>query len=61
MAGGTVEAMTTAAYDYLGSSWSFEPGSDADVIFVDADPRDDLSTLTRPRLVIRQGEVLSQP
>ncbi len=53
-----VHASTTAAYDYLGSDHRFEPGGHADVLFFDADPRDDLSVLERPVLGLRHGEVV---
>ena len=53
-----VHATTAAAYDYLGSSHSFEPGGHADVLFFDADPRDDLSVLGRPIFGLRHGEVV---
>ena len=53
-----VHATTTAAYDYLGSDHRFEPGGHADVLFFDADPRDDLSVLQRPVLGLRHGEVV---
>lgn len=53
-----VEATTAAAYDYLGSDHRFEPGGHADVLFFDADPRDDLSVLSRPVLGLRHGEVV---
>lgn len=52
-----VHATTTAAYEYLGSDHSFEPGGHADVLFFDADPREDLSVLERPVLGIRHGSV----
>ncbi len=50
-----VDAMTTAAYRYLGTPWGLEPGSVADVVFLDTDPRDDLSALARPVLALRHG------
>jgi imidazolonepropionase-like amidohydrolase len=53
-----VHATTSAAYDYLGSDHRFEPGGHADVLFFDADPRDDLSVLERPVLGLRHGEVV---
>ncbi len=53
-----VTATTTAAYDYLGSDHSFEPGGHADVLFFDADPRDDLTVLQRPVLGLRHGAVV---
>jgi imidazolonepropionase-like amidohydrolase len=53
-----VTAVTDGAYDYLGSDHRFEPGGHADVLFFDADPRDDLSVLTRPVLGLRNGQVV---
>lgn len=53
-----VHATTTAAYEYLGSSHAFVPGGHADVLFFDADPRDDLTVLQRPTLGLRHGEVV---
>jgi imidazolonepropionase-like amidohydrolase len=53
-----VHALTRAAYDYLGSDHRFEPGGHADVLFFDADPREDLSVLQRPVLGLRHGEVV---
>jgi imidazolonepropionase-like amidohydrolase len=53
-----VHAVTTAAYDYLGTEHSFEPGGHADVLFFDADPRDDVSVLGRPVLGLRHGQVV---
>ncbi|MGF1600217.1 MAG: amidohydrolase family protein [Acidimicrobiales bacterium] len=52
-----VHATTTAAYRYLGSTHTFEPGGHADVLFFDADPRHDLTVLQRPVLGLRHGEV----
>ncbi|MDH3681945.1 MAG: amidohydrolase family protein [Acidimicrobiia bacterium] len=53
-----VHATTSAAYEYLAASHSFEPGGHADVLFFDADPRDDLEVLARPALGLRHGEVV---
>ncbi len=53
-----VTAVTTGAYDYLGVDHRFEPGGHADVLFFDADPRDDLTVLTRPVLGLRHGQVV---
>ena len=53
-----VRAVTDGAYEYLGSDRRFEPGAAADVLFFDADPRDDLSVLARPVLGLRHGEVV---
>lgn len=53
-----VDAVTSRAYDYLGSDHRFEPDGHADVLFFDADPRDDLSVLTRPVFGLRHGDVV---
>lgn len=50
-----VDALTVTAYDYLGTSWGFEPGRPADVVFFDTDPRLDLRVLARPVLALRHG------
>ena len=51
--------MTTAAYDYLGQPRGFAPGMPADVVFLDRDPREDLSVLQRPVLALRHGRVVA--
>ncbi len=53
-----VTAVTDGAYAYLGSDHRFEPGGHADVLFFDADPRGDLSVLTRPVFGLRHGEIV---
>ena len=53
-----VQATTTAAYEYLGSSHSFVEGGHADVLFFDADPRDDVSVLGRPIFGLRHGDTV---
>ncbi len=53
-----VDAVTAAAYHYLGSDHRFEAGGHADVLFFDTDPRDDLTALQRPVLGLRHGEVV---
>ncbi|MFN0090598.1 MAG: amidohydrolase family protein [Acidimicrobiales bacterium] len=53
-----LHAITTAAYDYLGQPRGFAAGLPADALFFDQDPREDLSVLARPRLVLRHGRVL---
>lgn len=53
-----VTAVTDGAYEYLGSDHRFEPGGHADVLFFDADPRDDLSVLARPVFGLRNGQVM---
>ena len=51
----TLRAVTTAAFDYLGVAHSFSPGTSADAVFVEGDPREDLETLLDPRVIIRAG------
>ncbi len=58
-AAAVVHAMTTAAYDYLGHHHAFSPGEDADVVFFDRDPREDLTVLQRPRLAVRHGRIVA--
>ncbi|MEM8926450.1 MAG: amidohydrolase family protein [Actinomycetota bacterium] len=53
-----VTATTTAAYDYLGSNHTFTEGGHADVLFFDADPREDLRILERPILGLRHGQAI---
>ena len=53
-----VHATTAAAYEYLGSSHSFDEGQAATVLFFDEDPRSDLSVLARPKLGLNHGEVV---
>jgi Amidohydrolase family len=53
-----VEALTTAAYTYLGTGWGFDPGHRADVVFLDTDPHEDLSALGRPVLALRHGRAV---
>jgi imidazolonepropionase-like amidohydrolase len=54
-----VAAVSTAAYDYLGVSPGLVAGAPADAVFFDADPREDLTVLSRPSLVLRHGRVLA--
>lgn len=53
-----VHAVTDGAYEYLGSDHRFVPGGHADVLFFDADPRDDLGVLARPVFGLRNGDVV---
>jgi imidazolonepropionase-like amidohydrolase len=54
-----VRAMSGAAYRYLGQDdRGFEVGRPADVVFFDADPREDIAVLARPVLALRHGRVL---
>ena len=53
-----VHATTAAAYEYLGSTQSFDEGQPATVLFFDEDPRSDLSVLARPTLGLNHGNVV---
>jgi len=46
------------AYEYFGVTSGLEPGGRADVVCVAADPRRDLSALSKPRFVMRLGRIL---
>lgn len=60
--GDAVEAMTTAAYRYLGRAEPLTAGAAADAVWVDGDPREDITMLQRPRAVMRRGRfVLGDP
>lgn len=51
-------ATSIAAYDYVGRHDAIRPGETADVVFFEDNPYDDVSTLTRPALVIRRGQII---
>jgi len=53
-----VDVLTSAAYRYVGRDPSFTAGHPADVVFIAGDPRDDLSRLEHPVLVLRHGRVI---
>lgn len=55
------QAVTSNAYRYLEIEHSFVPGALADVVFVEADPRSDITTLGHPAAVVRAGRVLRGP
>jgi len=50
-----VDALTVAAFRYLGVEQGFEPGDVADAVLLAGDPRDDLAVLEHPVLVLRHG------
>lgn len=50
-----MEAVSTAAYDYLGIDRRFAAGSPANAVFFDDDPRHHLDTLLQPRVIVRAG------
>ena len=56
-----MDAVSTAAYDYLGVDRRFVPGSQANAVFFGDDPRERLETLRNPRVIIRAGRVVAYP
>jgi len=52
------DAATVAAYRYIGRSDRLQPGDAADVVFFADDPHMDVTTLSRPMLIIRNGAVV---
>jgi imidazolonepropionase-like amidohydrolase len=57
-AAAAVDAVSTAAYDYLGADRRFVPGSQANAVFFGDDPRDRIEVLRDPQLIIRAGRVV---
>lgn len=55
-----LEAVTTAGRRTAGLGDAFAPGSSADVVAFDRDPRDDPAVLLTPTFVMRAGAVLRQ-
>ncbi len=54
----TLRAVTTAAFDYLGIEHGFFSGMQANAVFFQNDPREDLETLLEPQVIIRSGRVI---
>jgi imidazolonepropionase-like amidohydrolase len=52
------DAASVAAYRYIGRPDGLQPGDPADVVFFADDPHEDVGTLGRPMLVIRNGKVI---
>jgi imidazolonepropionase-like amidohydrolase len=52
-------ATSTNAFDYIGRSDRPRAGEEADVVFFDENPFEDVSTLARPALVVRRGQVVN--
>ncbi len=52
------DAATVAAYRYIGRSDRLQPGDAADVVFFADDPHADVATLSRPKLIIRNGSIV---
>lgn len=53
-----VRATSMAAYDYVGRSARPSVGDEADVVFFDSDPMEDVTVLAQPALIIRRGRVI---
>jgi imidazolonepropionase-like amidohydrolase len=53
-----LNAVTTAAFDYLGVDHGFASGLPANAVFIGSDPREDLETLLYPRVIIRAGRTV---
>ena len=53
-----VDAITTAAYDYLGIAAGVAVGMPADMVLFADDPRRDITELQRPTHVMRAGRVV---
>lgn len=56
-----LHALTGAAYEYFGSPTGFRPGAPADFVCVAADPRDEISALQEPSVVMRWGRFVLRP
>jgi imidazolonepropionase-like amidohydrolase len=54
-----MEAVSTAAYDYLGIDRRFTAGGPANVVFFAEDPRQHLDTLLEPRVIVRAGRLVA--
>jgi len=57
--GDVVHSLTDAGYDYAGLGGPFAIGSPADLVCFDANPRERLSVLTTPTVVMRRGNLLA--
>jgi imidazolonepropionase-like amidohydrolase len=60
-AAGAVAATSTSAYEYVGRPVRPAPGDEADVVFFERNPVDDVDVLGDPALIIRRGRVIGQP
>ena len=56
--GDVVDALTVAGYAHLGVDRSFTAGAVADLVVVGGDPREDLSQMLSPLLVVRAGRIV---
>lgn len=54
------DAVSSAAFDYVGRSNFLSVGATADVVFFAENPYDDVSVLDNPVIVIHRGEIIRQ-
>lgn len=57
-AAAAVAAVSTAAYDYLGVPAGWQPGMPAGGVWYPADPREEITILQAPALVLHRGRVV---
>lgn len=53
-----VSAVSTSAYDYIGRPVAATPGHEADAVFFESNPIDDISALREPALILRRGKIV---
>ncbi len=56
-----LQSVTTRGYEYLGVDRGFGAGQVADVVVLRGDPREDMSVLAKPVMIIRRGRVVVAP
>jgi imidazolonepropionase-like amidohydrolase len=52
------EAVSTAAYNYLGADGRIAPGAPANAVFFAKDPSEHIETLRHPQVIIRAGRLV---
>ena len=55
---GAARATTTSAFDYVGRSDRPRVGEEADAVFFDENPFEDVAVLARPRMILRRGNIV---
>ena len=55
---GAARATTTNAFEYVGRSDRPRVGEEADVVFFDENPFEDVAALARPRMILRRGKIV---
>lgn len=53
-----VRAVSSHAYEYIGRPPTPTIGAEADVVFFETNPEDDMSVLAHPALIVRRGRVV---